>query len=54
MDAFILTGEELTEFVAVNLVQVTETLTYVPVKWQVSAILHAALNYHVAQLNLLT
>ena len=54
MDAFILAGEELTKFVTVGLVQVAEALANVPVEWQVGPILHAALNHHVAQLDLLT
>ena len=54
MHTFILVGKELRELLLVDFEEVAEALADVSIEWQVSAVLHAALNNHTTQLNLLT
>ena len=54
MHTLILVGEEFRELFLVNLEEVAEALADVSIEWQVSAVLHATLYHHTAQLDLLT
>ena len=53
MDALILAGKELTELFPIDVEKLAEPLSNVAVKRQVRAILHAALNDHIAEFDLL-
>ena len=53
MHAFILRGEKLTELLLVHLEQMAEPLANVPVVRQVGTVLHATLDHHGAEFDLL-
>ena len=53
MHTLILVSKELRELFLVDLEEVAEALADVSIEWQVSAVLHATLNHHAAQLDLL-
>ena len=50
----ILVGKELGKLFLVNFEEVAEALADVSIEGQVGSVLHAALNHHAAQLDLLT
>ena len=53
MHTLVLVGKELRELFLVNLEEMAEALADMSIEWQVSAVLHATLNHHTAQLDLL-
>jgi len=53
MHALVLADEKLREPVTIDLEQVAEPLANVTIEGEVCAVLHAALNHHVAKLDLL-